>query len=60
MTNTNKSFRKEEREWQDLQHEKKAYLKRRDEEEESRQYLRFWEKLVKERKEDDDTTQPLL
>lgn len=47
MTNSKSNPRKEERDWSDLLHEKKGYLKRKDEEEAAKKYLRDWEKFVK-------------
>lgn len=51
MTNTKKNEYKERREWNDLLNEKKAFLKRRQQDEEARWFLR--EFLRKEEEYDD-------
>lgn len=52
MTNSNKDKRKLDRAWEELQTEKRAYLLRKQQEEEANRTLRYWEDALKE---EDDT-----
>lgn len=51
MTNSKKNPLKEQREWNDLLHEKKAYLKRKAEEKEANKAIKALTKAL----EDDET-----
>jgi hypothetical protein len=56
MTNTKKSIYKEQREWNDLLSEKKAYIKRKQEEEDANRLLEEFQYWRDVNREDNDPT----
>lgn len=46
--------KKEERTWQDLQKEKKAYIRRKQEDEDAEAAKRAWRETLRKQREDED------
>lgn len=54
LGHTLRSPKKEERTWEELQREKKAYLRRKQEEEDADFAKRAWRETLRKQREDDD------